>query len=71
MTEGVRITEDALYVCTSMDSLLLFMQNSLHCKQGGLYEISFLSVPRLLPPVIIQTRTLFLSSTQAVTQLLP
>ena len=32
-----------------MDSLLLFIQNSLHCKQGGLYETSFLYVLQLLP----------------------
>ena len=45
--------------CTSTDSLL-FIQNSLHCKQGGLYETSFLYVLQLFPPVIIQTRSSFL-----------
>ena len=48
------------YTCTSMDSLLLFIQNSLHCKQGGLYETSFLFVLQLFPSVIIQTRSSFL-----------
>ena len=59
------------YTCTSMDSLLLFIQNSLHCKQGGLYETSFLYVLQLFPPVIIQTRSSFLILYSGCYPLLP